>query len=385
MLPLCVPNISGNEGKYLAECVSSTFVSSVGPFVDRFEAETRHATGAAWAVATSAGTTALHAALHFLGVGPGDHVIIPSLSFIATANAVAHCHATPIIIDVDVARWGLDAGLLAELLGRNCHRDSEGALRYTPTGGQIKAIMPVYAMGLPADMDSIIEVARRYNVPTVSDAAAAIGATYKGRQLAQMGADLTALSFNGNKLITSGGGGALISAAEQGGREIKHLTSTARVGGAYDHDIVGFNYRMTNLQAAVGVAQLERLAEFLDAKARIAARYAQSFEDLTGTLNFPSVDDTCGSHWLSGVYLPQATREQMDHLRQTLVASGIEARSFWKPLHMQAPYLKCPRMVNGHAEMIWGNVQPLPCSTHLTCAEQTHVIEVVRSAIEKMS
>lgn len=381
MLPLCVPNISGNEGKYLAECVSSTFVSSVGPFVDRFEAETRDATGAAWAVATSAGTTALHTALHYLGVGPGDHVIIPSLTFIATANAVAHCHAIPIIVDVDEARWGLDADLLAQLLAGDCHRDADGALRYTPTGGQIKAIMPVYAMGLPADMDAIVEVARRYDVPIVADAAAAIGATYKGRALAQMGADLTALSFNGNKLITSGGGGALICATGHGGREIKHLTSTARVGGAYDHDIVGYNYRMTNLQAAVGVAQFERLREFLDTKARLAATYAQGFEDLPKVLAFPAVEDTSGSHWLSGIHLPEANDKDMVRLRQTLAENGIESRSFWKPIHMQAPYVKCPRLLSGRAEAIWGNVQPLPCSTQLTGAEQAHVIDVVRSAL----
>jgi dTDP-4-amino-4,6-dideoxygalactose transaminase len=187
------------------------------------------------------------------------------------------------------------------------------------------------------------------------------------------------LSFNGNKLITAGGGGAIISAVEAGGREIKHLTTTARVGAAYDHDVVGFNYRMTNLQAAVGIAQFERLPEFLRAKARIAASYARSFKNLPGILPFPSVEDTSGSHWLSGIYLPDASNDEMAHLRSTLAENGIEARSFWKPIHMQEPYWNCPRLLNGVSEAIWDRVQPLPCSTHLADDEQAHVIEVVRS------
>ena len=383
MLPLCVPNISGNEGKYLAECASSTFVSSVGPFVDRFEADTRDATGAAWAVATSAGTTALHTALHFLGVGPSDHVIIPSLTFIATANAVAHCHASPIILDVDEARWGMNSDLLAEVLSQACEHDADGALRYSATGGEVKAIMPVYAMGLPADMDSIIATARHYGLPVVADAAAAIGATYKGRSLANIGADLTALSFNGNKLITAGGGGALVSAEKDAGPQIKHLTSTARVGNAYDHDIVGFNYRMTNLQAAVGVAQLERLSEFLEAKAKIAERYARELGTLPGVMPFPSTDDSTGSHWLSGIYLQDASAEDMAQLRKTLVQNGIEARGFWKPIHLQEPYRDCPTLTDGTSASIWEKVQPLPCSSQLSESEQLRVVDVVKRAMNE--
>ncbi|WP_299988727.1 aminotransferase class I/II-fold pyridoxal phosphate-dependent enzyme [uncultured Ruegeria sp.] len=383
MIPLCIPNISGNEGKYLEECVSSTFVSSVGPYVDRFEELTRVATGATWAVATSAGTTALHAALHSLGVGPGDHVVIPSLTFIATANAVAHCHASPIIVDVDEDRWGLDAGLLTEVLANDCAYDVNGVLRHSKTGGAVKAVMPVFAMGLPADMDAIIAVSEKYGLPVVADAAAAIGSTYKGRSLAKMGADLTALSFNGNKLVTSGGGGAIVSAKEDGGAQIKHLTSTARVGATYEHDVVGFNYRMTNVQAAVGVAQLERLEEFLGKKANIAEKYADDFRDLTGVLPFPTTDDSIGSNWLSGIYLPDVPIELMARLREALAKNGIEGRTFWKPVHMQTPYQDCVRAMNGRSEAIWERVQPLPCSTQLTVHEQECVIDAVRSVLDQ--
>lgn len=381
MIPLCIPNISGNEGAYLAECVSSTFVSSVGPFVDRFEAQLCTQTGAASAAVTSAGTTALHAALHSLGVGPGDHVIIPALTFIATANAVAHCHAQPIIVDVDADRWGMDTSLVAELLETRCRRDSEGVLRYRPTGGAIKALLPVFAMGLPADMDGLRALGDAYAIPIVADAAAAIGARYRGRSLAASGADLTTLSFNGNKLVTAGGGGAIVSMRAEDGPALQHLTSTARVGGAYDHDIVGFNYRMTNLQAAVGVAQLERLDDFLDTKARIARGYAEAFADLPGVQPFPAVEDSLSSHWLSGIYLPDAKPEDVEALRAALKTGRVESRAFWKPIHQQAPFRECPQHLSARSDALWSRIQPLPCSTQLSQTEQAQVIDVVTRAM----
>ena len=378
-IPLCVPNISGQEGVYLAECVSSTFVSSVGPFVDRFEAAVRDATEANWAVATSAGTTGLHAVLHFLGVGPTDHVIIPSLTFIATANAVAHCHATPIILDVDQSRWGLDANLLSNLLESQCRRDGEGRLIYSKTGGEIKAVLPVYAMGLPADMDTICSVARHYGLPVVADAAAAIGATYEARALAEIGADYTVMSFNGNKVITAGGGGAIVSANNDDGARIKHLTTTARAGPTYDHDAVGFNYRMTNLQAAVGVAQMERLEEFLKKKKYISEFYADAFDDLDEVLPFPSVKNSTGSNWLSGAYLPNSSIEKIDSFRRALGDNKIENRTFWKPIHNQTPFRECPKVLTGRSDELWQRIQPLPCSTQITKSELARVVRVVRS------
>lgn len=378
MIPLAVPNISGQEGAYLQECVSSTFVSSVGPFVDRFEEIVAQATGAACAVATASGTTALHAALHDAGVGPGDHVIIPTLTFIATANAVAHCHGDPILVDVDADRWCLDPALVRALLQDRCARDADGVLRLTETGRPVKAMVPVFAMGLPADMDPLVALAREYGLALIVDAAAAIGATYKGRALADMGADSTMLSFNGNKLVTAGGGGALIAAHPDFGPRLRHLTSTARVGAVYDHDIVGFNYRMTNLQAAVGVAQMERLDAFLQDKARIAARYADAFADLDGVLAFPEVADSVSSYWLSGVFMPDAALDDMDALRARLDAAGVASRPFWKPIHQQTPFADSPTALSGFAEHVWLRVQPLPCSSHLSEAEQQTVIAAVR-------
>lgn len=377
MIPLCVPNISGNEGKYLARCVETTFVSSVGEYVDQFEASVARATGSAFAVATSSGTSGLHSALYASGVGPGDHVIIPALTFIATANAVAQCYAVPVIVDVSQDNWCLDPDLVRDLLENRCDRDAEGILRLRETGGAIRAIMPVCAMGLPADMDAFRDIADTYRLVLIADAAAAIGATYRGRPIGQAGADLSVVSFNGNKLVTCGGGGAIVGQDLEAGRRLKHLTTTARVGRDYDHDIAGFNYRMTNLQAAVGVAQMERLDEFLEAKSRIAATYEQAFCDLQGVHAFPVAGWAKSSHWLTGLYLPELSLERVAELRGSLMANGIEARSFWKPIHMQAPYSCAPTHLNGKAEALWERILPLPCSSHLTAIEQRAVITVV--------
>lgn len=378
MIPLCTPNISGNEGPYLQDCVASTFVSSVGPFVTRFEDEIRAATGAAFAVATSAGTTALHAALHALGVGPGDHVIVPTYTFIASANAVSHCHATPVLLDVGADDWCLDADLLERVLTRDCATGANG-LCLKSTGKPVKAVVPVFGMGLAPDMARICAIAARFDLPVVADAAAALGTQVGGQPLARSGALLTCLSFNGNKLVTAGGGGAIVTMDETLGRKIKHLTSTARQGSAYDHDLAGFNYRMTNLQAAVGVAQLERLQDFLAIKARIATRYATAFAGLAAIRPFAMPAGRHGNHWLSGLYAPEATTAQITAFRSALASAGIESRPFWKPMHDQTPYAGCPRFLTGLSDRIWNNIQPLPCSTHLTDAEQDHVIATVRT------
>jgi len=203
MIPLCVPNISGNEAKYLAECVSSTFVSTIGPFVARFETMVAEAAGTVGAVATSAGTTALHAALHAVGVRRDDLVICPSLTFIASANAISHAGATPWLFDVDPVSWTLDPQLLAnELLNRTERRDGE--LFHTGTGRRVSAIVPVFTLGIPADMDPILATAREYGLKVVVDGAAALGAFYKGKPSGALGADLTMYSFNGNKTTTAG-------------------------------------------------------------------------------------------------------------------------------------------------------------------------------------
>jgi len=377
MIPLCVPNISGNEAKYLAECVSSTFVSTIGPFVARFETMVAEAAGTVGAVATSAGTTALHAALHAVGVRRDDLVICPSLTFIASANAISHAGATPWLFDVDPVSWTLDPRLLASELLKSTERRN-GELFHTGTGRRVSAIVPVFTLGIPADMDPILATAREYGLKVVVDGAAALGALYKGKPSGALGADLTMYSFNGNKTTTAGGGGAVAGNDEKLLAYFRHLTTTGRVGADYDHDVVAFNYRMTNLQAAVGCAQMERLDEFVAAKRRIASRYEDAFRGLNGINRFPDPDWATSPAWFSGfAFLGDDAGEKSRQLRTHLRENGIDARPFWKPMHDQKPYGTAPRTMMPVTDTLWPGVVTLPCSSHLTAAEQDKVIETV--------
>lgn len=378
MIPLAVPNISGNEAAYLMECVKSTYVSSVGPFVTRLEEMTAHAMSAAACAVTSSGTTGLHAALTAVGVGPGDLVLLPSFTFIASANAVAHCHASPWFVDIAEDSWCLDPARLSELLHQETVR-AGGHLVHTGSGRRVAAIMPVYTLGTPADMDLIGAIAEQFGLPVVADAAAAIGASYKGRDLSGL-ARLSVISFNGNKTITAGGGGAVAGNDTDLVALVRHLTTTARVGTDYDHDRVGYNYRMTNLQAAVGCAQLERLDEFVAAKRRIRHRYDQAFAGISGVTAFPQPTWAESACWFSGVVVGADIAEG---LRADLCAQGVDARPFWKPAHLQAPYVGAPCGRLPVTEALWSRIVTLPCSTGLTDTEQDQVVEAVLAGVEK--
>ncbi len=378
MIPLCIPNISGNEAAYLKECVDTNFVSTVGPFVSRFEQMVAEAAGTSSAVATSAGTTGLHAALLAVGVGRDDLVFCPALTFIASTNAISHCGATPWLLDVDRESWTLDPAVLAAAINDEAERRGED-LYHIASGRRVAAILPVFTLGTPADMDAILDIARRAALPVVVDAAAALGATYKGRPSGALGADLTMYSFNGNKTVTAGGGGCVVGDAKLVAT-VRHLTTTARVGADYDHDVVGFNYRMTNLQAAVGCAQMEMLKTFLEAKRRIADGYHHGLGNLSGIGFFPDPEWAESGYWFSG-FIFKTTDGAGDSraLRAFLRENGIDARPFWKPMHLQAPYANAPRSLLPVSEDLWERIVTLPCSTQLTSDEQSKVIAAVRS------
>lgn len=379
MIPLAIPNLAGREGEYLQACVEENFVSTVGRFVVDFEEGLAKASESKHAIAVSQGTTGLHAALTALGVDTGDLVIIPSLTFIASANAVAHCKALPWILDVTEESWTLDPENLAKALMSDCERTDDGGVLHKPSGRQVKAVMPVHTMGHPPDMDRITEIAKDWNLPVIADAAAALGNVYKGRAPGDTGADVSVMSFNGNKIITTGGGGAIICNDVALAQDIRHLTTTARVWPNYEHNKVGFNYRMTNVQAAIGVAQLELLEGFVAAKRRIAATYEKAWQYLDGASGFPQADWGESNHWFSGIFLPDLTSNEMAGLRSHLKEGNVDARPFWMPIHMQKPYLHAPRSLTSISQSRWENILPLPCSTQLTHAEQEHVISTVYS------
>lgn len=379
MIPLAIPNLAGNERAYLNECIDSTFVSTVGPFVNQFEKMVGAAAGYAHTVATSAGTTGLHAALIAVGVRPSDLVIIPGMSFIATANAVAHAHAQPWILDIDSKNWTLDPLHLEKALREETERDDCGVLRHKVLGQRIAAILPVYTLGMPADMDSIVALAREFQLPIVADGAAALGAVYKGRCLGDLGADLTIFSFNGNKTVTAGGGGAVCGNDEDLIKLVRHLTTTARVGADYDHDMVGFNYRMTNIQAAVGCAQMELLSRFIARKREINAFYNKCFSALHTILPFPVSDFAESACWFAGFTLKEGDSAE---LRARLLDNGIDARPFWKPIHFQPPFADSPRGDLSISESIWQRIVTLPCSTGISNADLEKVAAVVISEVE---
>ena len=378
MIPLAVPNLTGREAEYLQQCIETTFVSSVGPFVTRFEKMVAEAAGSSLAVATSAGTSGLHAALVAIGVEANDLVVLPSFTFIASANAIAYCGASPWLFDVAEESWTLDPALLADRLAAETHQKDD-CLVHKATGRRVAAVMPVYTLGTPADMDAIIEIANDYNLPVVADGAAALGATYKGRSLGNFGGEFTVFSFNGNKTVTAGGGGAVVGEDADLMKLVRHLSTTAKVGEDYHHDRIGFNYRMTNIAAAVGCAQMERLAEFVAAKRKIQHSYNEALKNLPGVGIFPQPEWAKGTCWLSGIIMPNI--ESAQALRNRLKENNIDARPFWKSIHLQPMFLNSPTTAQPISSGVWNRIVSLPCSTGLSEPEQEKVIETIQKAL----
>ncbi len=380
MIPMAVPNLVGNEKKYLDSCIDTTFVSSVGAYVIKFEGMVADATGASNAVATSSGTTGLHAALTAVGVVHGDLVIIPTFTFIASANSIAHCGAVPWLMDINPNNWCLDPDIVKDEIVNHCEK-KDGQLIHKETGKRIAALMPVYTLGNVPDMKAFRCIADAYEIPLVADAACAIGATFEGQNFGSL-ADLSVLSFNGNKTITCGGGGAVVTSHSNLAEHVRHLTTTARVWPDYDFDEVGFNYRMTNIQAAVGVAQMERLRFFIETKRNVRKYYEANLDGLTdrGIAFFPTTEGS--SCWFSGIVLPEGSSlDDAKSICTKLKDAGIEARSFWKPVHLQKPYKKAPAGNVSVAENLWQRIITLPCSTNITEKQLEQIVCALKTII----
>ena len=337
------------------------------------------ATAPTGGVAVAAGTMGLHASLITLDVKRDDLVIVPSFTFIASANAIAHAGALPWLIDVDAESWSLSPQALSAALKKGTMR-RDGELVHKATGRRVAAIMPVYTLGTVADMDALNVIAAEYQLPVVADAAAAIGVTYKGRDIAEL-ADLTVFSFNGNKTITSGGGGMIIGRDESLLKRAKHITTTARVSPDYEHDQIGYNYRMTNLEAAVGCAQMQRLDQFIETKRRIRRNYDDAFADISGIARFPQPQWSESTCWFSGFSLVGEGMPSVAEICSQLSNKGIEARPFWRPVHLQKPYANAPAEDMGVTQDVWNKIVTLPCSTSLSDDDQAYVIDCVRQVL----
>jgi dTDP-4-amino-4,6-dideoxygalactose transaminase len=379
MIPLAVPNLSGREAEYLQECVTTNFVSTVGPFVQAFEVMTADLTGFSHAVATNTGTSALHVAMKALGVQRDDLVVLPSYTFVATANAVRMCGAEPWLFDIDEVSWGLDPDLLETEFARVTELRDD-CLWHKGLHRRIAAVVPVSAAGQPPRLKEIVDVASAAGIPLLVDAAGAAGVIYRDQSLGAA-VEHAVLSFNGNKTFTAGGGGAFLTQDESVATRVRHLSTTARTAEDYSHDMEGFNYRITNVQAAVGCAQLEQAEDFLSRKRAIDAAYRAAWE---GTLlaPFPHTEWAESSCWMTGAVLAQSGPWTVDEMVEGLAARGVQARGFWKPMHLQPPYVSCPRTDMTVTDDLWKRVIALPSSTSLTQEDQNRVIATVLELVK---
>jgi perosamine synthetase len=311
------------------------------------------------------GTAALHLCVKLAGVVAGDEMLVPSLTFVATANAVSYCDAIPHFVDCDDATLGVDAAKLALYLEKCA--DLRGDTCYNrATGRRIRALIVMHTFGNPAELDALAAVCRRFGLVMIEDAAEALGSTYRGRHAGNHGL-MSALSFNGNKVVTTGGGGALLTSDAELGRHARHLSTTARLdlAGRFVHDEVGYNYRLPNLNAALGCAQLEQLADLLDKKRRLAARYRAAFANIAGARLFSPAAHTNSNHWLNTLIIERADVGERDEILGTLNAAGIQARSAWALMHHLPMYRDCPRMDLTVAESLERRIVNLPSSAHL--------------------
>nr|WP_249780679.1 LegC family aminotransferase [Bradyrhizobium sp. dw_78] len=359
------PVFAGNELAYLDECIKSTFVSSVGKFVDRFEDMLAEYTGAKRAIAVVNGTAALHTCFRLAGVEPGNEVISPALTFIATTNAIAYCGATPHFIDSSLKTLGMDAQALGTRLDAIAQRKPEGTIN-RETGRRIAAIVPMHTFGHPVDMDEISAIARQWEIPLVEDAAESLGSTYKGRAVGSR-AQFAALSFNGNKIVTTGGGGAILTNDEELGRRAKHITTTAKLPHkwAFVHDEIGFNYRLPNLNAALGCAQLEQLDGFLKNKRRLADAYDRAFANIPGVQFAREPEGTSSNYWLNAILLDEAHASLRDEALTELNAAGFGARPAWTLMHRLPMFSESPRGDLSVSESIERRLINLPSSASI--------------------
>lgn len=361
-IPLHEPRFSGNEKKYLNDCIDSTFVSSVGAYVDRFEKNFAAYVGSEYAVAVVNGTAALHVALRLVGVERGDEVITQPLTFVATANAVAYCGAEPVFIDVDIDTLGMSAKALKSFLENNC-KPENGLCVNKKSGRAVKACLPMHTFGHPCRIGEIKELCDEWNLTLVEDAAESLGSRYKDRHTGTFGA-LGIFSFNGNKIVTSGGGGVIVTDDASLAKRAKHLTTTAKVPHRWEyvHDEVGFNYRMPNINAALMCAQLEQLDGFLVSKRELAKLYADFFSSLD--IKFISEPkDSTSNYWLNTIIL--ANLKEREQFLEYSNLNGVMTRPIWRLMNRLKAYSGCMTDRLENAEYLEARVVNIPSSVRI--------------------
>lgn len=382
-IPLAVPEIRGNEWTYVKDCLDTGWVSSVGAYVERFEQMVAQRVGTKYAVATASGTAALHVALLVAGVKPEDEVLVSTLTFIAPVNAIRYAGAWPVFIDAEPRYWQMDPARVEEFLERDCQW-ANGELRNRRTGRRVSAILPVHILGHPVDMDPILEMARKYDLKVIEDSTEALGATYRGKSPGSIG-DIGCFSFNGNKILTTGGGGMIVTDREDWARKARYLTTQAKDDPIeYIHGEIGFNYRLTNVLAAIGCAQMEQLDSYVAIKRGIAERYESDLRRVPGLEPMQSAPWAESTYWMYTV-LVDPSKFGMDsrQLLKKLDAQKIQTRPLWQPIHLSPAHLSNTSGPMPVAEDLAKHALSLPCSVGLTADEQERVIAAVLDAVGK--
>ena len=379
-IPLSVPFLGGNEWKYVKECLDTNWVSSVGSFVDRFERLVAEAVGVSHAVATVNGTAALHIALQLAGVGPDDEVVMSDLTFIAPANAVRYLGAWPVFIDAEPRYWQLDPQKLHDFLRHECAL-SNGAVRNRHTGRRIAAILPVHILGQTCEIEAIVREADAFGIPVIEDATESLGASRGGKASGSFGA-LGCFSFNGNKILTTGGGGMVVTNDAQLAGRARYLTTQAKDDPLeFVHGEVGYNYRLVNVLAAIGVAQMERLSAHVAEKRAIAGRYEQAFRRIAGLSCPAEPENAFSTFWLYSILLDEAlagtsSRALLKHLE----SRGIQARPLWQPMHLSPAHRGSYAVDCSVAERLNREALSIPCSVGLSESDQGRVVDAVTEA-----
>lgn len=380
-ITLSEPCLRGREWEYVKDCLESGWVSSVGSYVNRFEQMVAECSGTKHAVATVNGTAALHISLLVAGVHADEEVIVSDLTFIAPANAVHYLSAFPVFIDCESRHWQMDPLIVEEFLKRRCVRSGSGVFN-VQTGRRIAAILPVHVLGHPCDMAALGELAAAYEIPIVEDATESLGSRCCGRGTGSFGV-AGCISFNGNKILTAGGGGMIVTNDDGFAARARHLTTQAKSEGSeYIHDEVGYNYRLTNVQAAIGCAQMEQLDSHLQAKARIAGRYREAFQDWPGLSWQEAAEWAAPNHWLPTLRVDETLAgTNARKIRDILAGHHIQARPLWQPMHASPAHAGMDFAGGDISRTLFRECLSLPCSVSLTADQQDAVVRAISACL----
>ncbi len=379
-IPLAIPNLQGNELNYLKQCIDENFISSIGPFVNKFEEKFAEFHQTHSAVAVVNGTAALHLALVLCQVGSRDEVLVPNLTFVAPLNAVSYTGATPVLIDSEWKTLGMCPTSLKHFLDSNLEM-REGKAFNKNTDRQIKAIIPMHTLGTSVDLDPIMETANSYNLKVIEDASEALGAQYKGRPVGTIG-DYGSFSFNGNKIITSGGGGMMLSRDTANSKAAKHLSTTAKTNGiTFFHDQVGYNYRMVNLLAAVGLAQFEQLPDFLRTKKKNAEKFKNLLSEVDGAHLYWPKEEKSSNYWFYSLVLSEKLRIKKMDIIHSLISENIDCRPVWTLMEDLPMYGNCPKSACPISREIFDSIISIPCSTSLKEEQIEYIVKKIKDII----